>query len=46
MSLVMTAAAFLARLAADLRRTTWTAADPPLTAPEKANERSPTAAAA
>jgi SRSO17 transposase len=46
MSLVMTAAAFLAHLAADLRRSTWAAGDPGLDKPGKANERSPTAAAA
>jgi len=44
MSLVMAAAAFLARLAADLRRTTWMP-DPSLLNPaDKANERSPAAA--
>jgi SRSO17 transposase len=46
MSLVTAAAAFLARLAADLRRATWAVADPPPTASHKANERSPKAAAA
>ena len=46
MSLVTAAAAFLARLAADLRRATWAVADPPPTASDKANERSPKAAAA
>jgi SRSO17 transposase len=46
MSLVMAAAAFLARLAADLRRSTWAMADPPTAKTGKANERSPTAAAA
>ena len=46
MSLVMAAAAFLARLAADLRRTTWDVADQPATVTDKANERSPTAEAA
>lgn len=46
MSLVTVAAAFLARLAADLRRATWAVADPPPTASDKANERSPKAAAA
>jgi SRSO17 transposase len=46
MSLVMAAAAFLARLAADLRRSTWAMADPPTATTGKANERSPTAAAA
>ena len=46
MSLVMAAAAFLARLAADLRRTTWGAGDPADDILGKANERSPTAAAA
>ena len=45
-SLVMAAAAFLARLAADLRRTTWDVADQPATVAGKANERSPTAEAA
>ena len=46
MSLVTAAAAFLASLAADLRRATWAVADPPLTASDKANERSPKAATA
>jgi SRSO17 transposase len=46
MSLVTAAAAFLASLAADLRRATWAGADPPLTASDKANERSPKVAAA
>ena len=46
MSLVMAAAAFLARLAADLRRSTWAMADPPTAKTGKANERSPMAAAA
>ena len=46
MSLVMAAAAFLARLAADLRRTTWTDTDPMAADAGKANETSPTAAAA
>ena len=45
-SLVMAAAAFLARLAADLRRSTWDVADQPATVADKANERSPTAEAA
>lgn len=46
MSLVMAAAAFLTRLAPDLRRTTWGAGDPTTDILGKANERSPTAAAA
>lgn len=46
MSLVMTAAAFLTRLAADLRRTTWNVADRPDPSAGKANKRSPTATAA
>jgi SRSO17 transposase len=45
-SLVTAAAAFLARLAADLRRATWAVADPPPANSDKANERSPKAAAA
>ena len=45
MSLVMAAAAFLARLAADLRRSTWAMADPPTAKTGKANERSPRAKA-
>lgn len=46
MSLVMAAAAFLARLAADLRRTSWGASGPTTNILGKANERSPKAAAA
>ncbi len=46
MSLVMAAAAFLARLAADLRRATWGTDDQRTGTLGKANERSPTAAAA
>ena len=46
MSLVMAAAAFLTRLAADLRRTTWGTGDQRTGTLGKANERSPTAAAA
>ena len=46
MSLVTATAAFLASLAADLRRATWALADPPPTASDKANERSPKVAAA
>ena len=45
-SLVMAAAAFLARLAADLRRTTWDIAQSVPPSSGKANERSPKAAAA
>lgn len=46
MSLVMAAAAFLARLAADLRRTTWGTDAPTTDTLGKANERSPTGAVA
>lgn len=46
MSLVMAAAAFLARLAADLRRATWESHQPDLAASGKANERRPTPPAA
>ena len=45
-TLVMAAAAFLARLAADLRRTTWDIPQPAPTSSGKANERSPKALAA
>ena len=45
-TLVMTAAAFLARLAADLRRTTWDIPRPASTPPGKANETSPNVLAA
>ena len=45
-TLVMAAAAFLARLAADLRRTTWDIPRPASTPPGKANETSPNVLAA
>lgn len=45
-TLVMAAAAFLARLAADLRRTTWDLPQPAPTPPGKANETSPNVLAA
>lgn len=41
MTLVMTAAAFLARLAADQRRLAWSRAEPTQVAPGKPNKRSP-----
>ena len=41
MTLVMAAAAFLAKLAADQRRATWTRAEPELGDPGKRDKTSP-----